>query len=290
MFGFNRMILLFSFTFLVNLLVQNELFAFVEQETPSYVIPEEMIIANNTNFQQKRRYEEFNQRHATLFNRVNSRLQFWRQQDQWAAKFGFEDSGFYFEEARREKTEIVRNEFFRYFRRQSRQPLRDQIDEWRRGENRDDIIDENRNITNSESVFVYDNYSYQTYVDKKEQRSEKLKSKNDKKVRLSRNYRLRFKPRLFKGILITQFDNPVANINSVIGVNEEIEVNVSRHFKKIGLYIAGNFNFGEKRTLLSVDKTLRPGFTVRLSTQEDKINNVRFEDQTLLSFNFYTKF
>ncbi len=290
MLSYNRMILLFSFTLLLNGIVQSDVFAFVEQETPSYVVPEEMIISTDKNFYQQRRYQEFNQKHATIFNRVNSRLQFWRQQDQWATRFGFEDSGFYFEQARKEKTEIVQSEFFRYFRRQTQEPLKDQLEEWRRSENRDDIIDENRNITNSESVFIYDNYSYQTYVDKKEQKSEKLQSRNDKKVQIAKNYKLRFKPRILKGILITQFDNPYLDVNSVVGVNQQVEVNLSKHYQKVGLYVAANLNFGEERYLLSVDKSLMPGFTVRLSAQEDKLNNIKFSDSTLLSFNFYSKF
>lgn len=267
---------------------------FVEQEAPSYVFPEEMILELDIHQDSKKKYDEFYKRHSALFHKINNQFSYWNEKEEWSDRWNLGESGFYYEVARKSKVKKLEDEAFRYFRTQTRKPLRDQLEEWQQGLDRDYEVDEANTLSKEgqEKIFIYDEKGYNALLTRKA--NEKKYSKNKKEIKLAKQYKFRLKPRIFKGILITQFDNPYADLRVITGVNKEVDIQLSRNFTKLRLYTTLNYEATSGRTLASIDKKLGQYFRLRVSS---KFNYKEAQDlqeeaanSTLYSLNFFMRF
>ncbi len=275
----------------VNLFAQKEL-EFITDNA------EELARSFDTDIIFDKKYKDFIRNNQSSISRINQRLSIWDHHDRNASAWNFDAAGFYTKEANKEKLEIIGDEIFRYFKKKTKQPLKDQFRNWKKGLRRNYSIDSDIELTEDDKGESYDLLNYSAVIKSKEkivnsqessQKLKQLKIEKDKKKK--RLIRFRLKSKITRGVLIGKVQTPIVDFSTLLGVNKQIDLSLSKWFSKPALYFRLGTDILEQRTYLQVDKYLfKNKLKVRFSTEKDRKKKIDFSDNSLLSLNYLIKF
>ncbi len=112
-------------------------------------------------------------------------------------------------------------------------------------------------------------------------------------VGISKKIKVKFKARLLQGRAIARVENPWVDADATIKMTGEVNVNMRKELKEIGVSAGINYNANEGRYLAHVDKKLTDKITARISSNQED-DKVMFDtDESVdkrLEFFFTTPF
>ena len=241
------------------------------------------------------KYKKFVKKHNPLFRRIRSQFVVWNELDENMKLWGIDEAGFYTHLANEEKIAIVGREFGRYFVRQTRAPLKERYEEWKRGFQRDYEMESSLELTEEDRAFEYNLFSYEnTLAKKSEKKAKKLKKKTKKKpipISFMKSIKFKVRANVTRGVLAAQLKTSYFHLGSYVGVNKELEFYGYRHFKKLRLKLHLGMNFQENRAYIKLEKSLfKKKVRLKLSTEQNFQNNTDFIDNALFSMNYVLRF
>jgi hypothetical protein len=255
-----------------------------EQSSANFVLPEELIYKINLDEYKNKNVLDFYRKHTDLFHQINSQLAHWDELDRMTQVWGLSDYSPFTEQARLEKQAIIENEVLRYFRKQTKQPMKDQLKAWQRGLERNFEIDEQLELNGEQEVFVYDAFSFDAMTNRNEENG----IEKEKKLNSTYKYKVRVRP--LKGIATFRIYGPLFSLNSTVGLNNRFDLNMTKFFKILKIRANFNFQLAQQLMTVSFDKDLSENLRLRVSGQRDGINNIDFDQRALVSLNFFKHF
>ncbi len=241
------------------------------------------------------KYKNFFRKNRKMVSRINRRLSIWEKNDSDASRWNYDEAGFYTEAANKEKLEIIGDEILRYFKKETKEPLKQQFRIWRQGLRRNYSIDSDIELTEDDEGDLFDLINFEKVFVKKETNSNSAKIKVGEKKKSSKKkkrlIRFRLKSKVTRGVLIGKVQTPYLEFSALAGVNKQVDLSISKWFRKPALYFRFGSDILEQKYYGQIDKYfLNKRLKVRFSTESNKTKQLDFKDNSLLSFSYIKNF
>lgn len=216
--------------------------------TPANFIPDDDIIVVPIQYESRFIDRVMDPSKSQKLAETKTQLDFWYEQEQYVEKWGLEGTGMITVADGDQKLRYFQRQFFRYLGKSAGDPMKEDLKEWWQEWRAEDEVQAIR--------------EREAETDSKEQTKVAKKINKDKVINSGPKYKLRFKPRVFKGFVSIQFTSKWFNADAVAGINGRNEVTFNRFFKDVGVYSMASYNFQNQIFLAYVDKRITDKFTV----------------------------
>lgn len=202
---------------------------------------------------------------------IKNQIEVWVTQEQFVREWGIESTGMYRPPTQDEKFRFFQRNFMRYVSRETREPLKQTVNEWW---NQDDA---------------------ETEVQRVKQVTEDTNSKKDKVIATKviakksetkkEEFKIKFKPRPLKGFFSLALRSSYFNADGVLGINGRFDIRLSRNFASIGLDTMAYYDLQAKRTITSVSKRLSPTWDISLTSTFTPIELIKEDHRLRIGYN-----
>jgi|GEM_PF-5916210 len=234
----------------------------------------------STNLYLKKRYNKFKKKHASFLYTFRNNLSYWDDMEVMAERWGYLRSGFYLQPSMDARKEVIKDELFRFIKKVSKDPLKQQVDQWRLGLKRDYEIDTRSLLLGEGNVFIYDE------AEEKRQSSRRKNRKKKKK----KTTEFKFKPYPLRGLLIAQFRSSLFNLDGLAAVNRTVEFRVSRYFRRLKLKAGTDYRLNDNHITVYSDKRFGKFLKLRFSAEKNLSGQETLKDSLYTTLNYFRKF
>lgn len=211
----------------------------------------------------------------TKIIQIKNQIDRWDKERAHAEEWGLDKTGMYRFPTQLQKFDFFKRYFLRYVSREARKPLEADLKDWWNSSDVESEIE----IINSVASDIEGNGASGSLA---------RKVNTQKTIKAGKGYKFKFRARPLRGFVSLSFKSPFVNINSVVGLNGNIEVKVDRNFSSFGLYTMANFDISAERNIYYVQKSL----TKRISTTVTSIFSEKdlIKEDHKFAIRFSTKF
>jgi hypothetical protein len=269
------------------------LFAGSQGRAPAHINPESTLTVPLE--MKKNSYKEFMKDKIQHMGRIHDHLRSWKHRDEIAAKYDLIDNGIYQPISGDDRIDTLRSEALYFFKRQAREPLQSHLRDIRfdTTESEDEVSYKKELVeinSRKGKVFVYEIENNKRIKKESGNKDKPNNPKINKEYGLFKDVRLTLKPRLFKGVFITQIKSPHFRLNTLVGVNGDFEMTYSQHIKTIETGFFMNYSYDKKRLIANLDKGINENWSVKFFTEFDPLKEINIEEKSQLSLHFNMAF
>jgi hypothetical protein len=198
---------------------------------------------------------------------IQFQLEQWRRQDEFLETWGLERTGMFPQQMPDERMRFFQRHFMRYVSKSKGDPLKEDIKEWWQEWRAEDEVQEIRRRSDTLERRNQANNRDQTGIEP------------TKTVSQGPAYKFKFKPRVFRGFMMADFESRWINAEAVLGVNKRMELKVDKLYESIGFYTMANYNFQTKFFIATANQRLTNHLSLGLTYTHDA--NIGQIDPTL---------
>lgn len=202
---------------------------------------------------------------------IKNQIETWVTQEQYVREWGIESTGLYRPPTQEEKLNFFQRNFLRYVSKETREPLKQTVNEWW---NQDDA---------------------ETEVQRVKQVTEDTNSKKDKVIATkiinkkseakAEEFKIKFKPRPLKGFFSLALRSSYFNADGVLGVNGRFDIRLWRTFSSIGVDTMAYYDLQAQRTITSITKRLTPTVDISLTSTFTPIETIKEDHRLRIGYN-----